>query len=126
MRANAPRRRADGVRGVRVRCTVSTLALVAIPADSDKTTEQPPNGGARELKPMDVDITRIVLIGTALYAVAAVVLLSLSGTLNAHGHGRWPWIAVSGTGLGLLGLYYLRRRDRAIARDRANAPAGQA
>ena len=89
---------------------------MAIPADSENTTEQPPNGGLRELKPMDVDITRIVLIGTVLYAVAAVVLLALNTTLTHHGHGRWPWVAVSGTALGLLGLYYLKRRDRAIAR----------
>ena len=92
---------------------------MAIPADSEKTTDQPPNGGSRELKPMEVDIARIVLIGTALFAVAAAVLLPMHTSLTHDGHGRWPWVAVSGTGLGLLGLYYVKRRDRAIARDRA-------
>lgn len=84
--------------------------LVAIPADSENTTDQPPNGGLRELKPMEVDVRRIVLIGTALYAIAAIVLLSLHTSLTDAGHGRWPWVAVSGFGLGLLGLYLTRPR----------------
>lgn len=96
---------------------------MAIPAGSQKPTEQPPNGGTRELEPMQVDLSRIVLIGTVLYAVAAVVLLAFDSSLTNAGHGRWPWVAVSGVGLGLLGLYYLRRRDRAIARDAAAAKA---
>jgi hypothetical protein len=98
---------------------------VAIPAGSDKPTEQPPNGGVplRELKPMEVDLSRIVLIGTVLYAIAAVILLPMQSSLTDDGHGRWPWIAVSGVGLGLLGLGYLKRRDRAIARDAAAADA---
>lgn len=94
---------------------------MAIPAESDKTTEQPPNGGSRRLTPMEVDVTRIVLIGTVLYAVAAVVLLCLWSPLKNAGHERWPWVAVSGVALGLIGLYYLKRRDRAIARDAAEA-----
>jgi hypothetical protein len=98
---------------------------VAIPADSPNPTEPPPGGRLPELKPMEVDVSRIVLIGTVLYAVAAVVLLPMHTSLTRDGHGRWPWVAVSGTGLGLLGLYYLKRRDRAIARDKAKA-AGSA
>ena len=99
---------------------------MAIPAGSDKPSEQPPNGGGaplRELKPMEVDLGRIVLIGTVLYAIVAVILLPMQSSLTHDGHGRWPWIAVSGVGLGLLGLGYLKRRDRAIARDAAKAEA---
>jgi hypothetical protein len=96
---------------------------VAIPAESQKPTEPPPNGGTRELKPMEVDLAKIVLVGTVLYAVAAVILLALHTSLTNDGHGRWPWIAVSGVGLGLFGLSYVRRRDRAIARDAAAARA---
>jgi uncharacterized membrane protein len=77
----------------------------------------------RELEPMEFDLARVVLIGTVLYAVAAVVLLALNTPLTHAGHGRWPWVAVSGAALGLLGLYYLKRRDRAIARDAAAAEA---
>lgn len=77
----------------------------------------------RELEPMEFDLARVVLIGTVLYAVAAVVLLALNTPLTHAGHGRWPWVAVSGAVLGLLGLYYLKRRDRAIARDADAAEA---
>ena len=97
---------------------------MAIPADPQKPTEQPPNGGMRELKPMEVDLARIVLIGTVLFAVAAAVLLPLHTSLTNAGHGRWPWVAVSGVGLGLFGLYYVKRRDLAIARDAAAAAGG--
>lgn len=96
---------------------------MAIPADSEKPTAQPPNGGTRELEPMEVDLAKVVLIGTVLFAVAAAVMLPLHTSLNNAGHGRWPWIAVSGVGLGLLGLAYLKRRDRATARDAARAAA---
>jgi hypothetical protein len=99
---------------------------VAIPPGSEKPIEQPPNGGTRELKPMEVDLGRIVLMGTALYAVVAVILLPLQSSLNHDGHGRWPWIAVSGVALGLLGYVFVRRRDRAIARDAAVADAASA
>jgi hypothetical protein len=77
----------------------------------------------RELKPMEFDLAKVVLAGTALYAIAAVIMLPLHTSLTDGGRGRWPWIAVSGFGLGLLGLYYLKRRDRAIARDAAAAAA---
>jgi hypothetical protein len=98
---------------------------VAIPAESEKPTEHPPNGGMRELEPMEFDLTKVVMIGTVVYAVAAVVMLPLHTSLTDGGRGRWPWIAVSGFGLGLLGLYYLKRRDRAIARDAAAAAADE-
>ena len=88
---------------------------MAIPPEAEKSTTQPPNGGIRELKPMEVDLGRIVLLGTALYALVAVVLLPIQTSLTHDGHGRWPWIAVSGVALGLLGLVYVKRGDRAIA-----------
>ena len=99
---------------------------MAIPAGSEKPTAQPPNGGMRELKPMEFDLSKVVLAGTVLYAVAAAVMLPLHASLTDGGRGRWPWIAVSGFGLGLLGLYYLKRRDRAIARDAAAAASAAA
>jgi uncharacterized membrane protein len=70
---------------------------------------------------MEVDLGRIVLIGTVLYAIVAIVFLPLQSTLSHDGHGRWPWVAVSGAVLGLLGFVYVKRRDRAIARDAAKA-----
>jgi hypothetical protein len=70
---------------------------------------------------MEVDLSRIVLLGTVLYALAALVMLPIQSSLTHQGHGRWPWVAVSGMALGLVGLYYVKRRDRSIARARARA-----
>lgn len=90
---------------------------MSIPAESETPIEQPPTGGTRQLEPMEVDLGRIVLIGTVLYAIVAVILLPMQNALRHDGHERWPWIAVSGVALGLLGYVYVKRRDRAIARD---------
>lgn len=102
---------------------------MATPADSEKPTAQTPDegkgSGLKQLEPMDFDIAKVVLIGTVLYAIAAVVLLPMHSSLTHDGHGRWPWIAVSGVGLGLLGLYYLRHlKRRAAAREAAEKAAG--
>lgn len=102
---------------------------MANPSASDRPknpSEQPSSGGAHELKPMEVDLAKVVLIGTVLYAIVAVILLPMQSSLTHDGHGRWPWVAVSGVGLGLLGLVYLKRRDRAIARDADAAASASA
>jgi hypothetical protein len=64
---------------------------------------------------METNDVLIVTVGTALFAVAAVVMLPLRSALENAGHGRWPWIAVAGTLLGLLGLVYCRRRARRLS-----------
>lgn len=70
-------------------------------------------------KPVDVDGVRTVLTGTALWAVALVVMVVLRDDLAASGNEWWLWTCVAGTGLGLLGYAYTRRRRDAIARVRA-------
>jgi hypothetical protein len=82
-------------------------------------TEQPP-----ELEPLAVDTVKIVVAGTALFAVALVVTL-LVPALHSGGRDWWPWACVSGFGLGLVGLTYIHRGrgNAASARRRA---AGQA
>ena len=70
------------------------------------------DGAAREIKPMEVDIFKIVVIGTVLYAIAFVVLLPFRTSLEHAGHGRWPWIALSGVVLGFMGLGITYRRAR--------------
>jgi hypothetical protein len=67
---------------------------------------------AGEIKPMEVDIFKIVVIGTVLYAIAFVVLLPFRTSLEHAGHGRWPWIALSGVVLGFMGLGITYRRAR--------------
>lgn len=66
--------------------------------------------------PLETDDVRVVAAGTALWAVALLVLvvLRLAG-LGVH---TW-WIAMCACGavLGLLGVRYCQRRRAAIARD---------
>jgi uncharacterized protein DUF2530 len=50
--------------------------------------------------PLKVDTARVVLIGTALWAVALVVLLILGDRVDR----MWTWTCVAGIGLAAIGL----------------------
>jgi Protein of unknown function (DUF2530) len=71
-----------------------------------------------ELEPMEVNDVLIVAVGTALFAIASLVLLPMHASLSHSGHGRWPWIALSGFLLGLIGLVYCRRRAQRMSQAR--------
>ena len=75
--------------------------------------------GRLEIEPMETNDVLIVAIGTALFAVAFVVLLALRTSLERSGHGRWPWIALSGVIGGLLGLVYCVRRQQRMSKVNA-------
>lgn len=53
-------------------------------------------------EPVQLDTRRIVLVGTVLFGIAAVVIV-LVPALREGADGLWLWTAVAGTGLGLLG-----------------------
>jgi hypothetical protein len=73
--------------------------------------------------PLETNDVAIVAGGTALWAVAAVVLL-IARVAGAEIHTWWIVMCVSGAALGLLGVRYCQRRRDAIARDRgAGRPA---
>ena len=64
--------------------------------------------------PLRVDTLRVVLAGTALWAVALVVLLVLGDRVDR----LWTWTCVAGIGLALIGIGIMswqgqlgRRRD---------------
>jgi hypothetical protein len=61
-----------------------------------------------ELQPLSVDSVRIVVGGTALFAVALVVTLVVPA-LHSGDRDWWPWACVSGLALGLIGLAYILR-----------------
>ena len=67
--------------------------------------------------PLETNDSIVVLIGTSLWAGALLVLLVLE--LADLAPVRDWWLAMCGYGiaLGLFGLYYVRRRHSAIARD---------
>lgn len=77
--------------------------------------------------PLEGDNVRTVFAGTALWAVALVVLVVLLVTDLVDVRGWWLGMCGYGIALGLVGTWYCRRREAAIARDatvRTLDPAG--
>jgi hypothetical protein len=66
-----------------------------------------------DVEPLDVDGTRTVAVGSALWLVAFLVLLPFHDTLSASGRGWWLWTCLAGFGLGVIGWDYCRRRRKA-------------
>ncbi len=67
--------------------------------------------------PLQVDTVRVVLAGTALWAIALVVLLLLGDRVDR----MWTWTCVAGLALAGLGLALMRWQGqvrRNAARDR--------
>jgi hypothetical protein len=62
---------------------------------------------------MRVNSRRLILVGTALWFVAFVVLLPFYGWLGDHDHRIWLWTCLAGWVLGLLGLAIMSRHRRA-------------
>lgn len=60
-----------------------------------------------------------VLAGMAAFGLAALIMLPLRSTLDAHGHGDWISICVAGFFLGFLGLAMMLRHDANRRRRRA-------
>ncbi|MER7128065.1 DUF2530 domain-containing protein [Streptosporangium saharense] len=62
-----------------------------------------------DLRPLRTNDTATILVGTALWALALVVLLVVR---PAPEHQWWIWTCVSGICGGVFGLWFVRRRDR--------------
>lgn len=60
------------------------------------------------LAPAQVDTARIVVAGTAIWAVALVVTLVVPA-LRTGERSWWPWTCATGVLLGLAGLAYVTR-----------------
>lgn len=94
--------------------------MASEPAHGDQSAAEPTGSDSRlELKPMETNDVLIVAVGTALFAVAFVILYPMHASLERAGHGRWPWIALSGALLGLLGLVYCLRRAQRMSKVNA-------
>jgi hypothetical protein len=63
--------------------------------------------------PLKVDTARVVLIGTALWAVALVVLLVLGDRVDR----KWTWTCVVGIGLAVIGLGIMKWQGQLDRRD---------
>lgn len=69
--------------------------------------------------PVDVDGVLAVTVGTALWALAFVVLLPFRDRLEDNDAGWWLATCLAGVGLGIFGIYYCRRRRDRLARPPA-------
>jgi Protein of unknown function (DUF2530) len=63
--------------------------------------------------PLKVDTARVVLIGTALWAVALVVLLVLGDRVDR----MWTWTCVAGIGLAVIGLGIMKWQGQLGRKD---------
>lgn len=64
--------------------------------------------------PLQVDTSRVVLAGIAVWAVALVVLLLLGDRVDR----LWTWTCVAAIGLGVLGLGIMRLQGQLPRRRR--------
>jgi hypothetical protein len=65
--------------------------------------------------PLQVDTARVVLAGTALWAVALVVLLILGDRVDRV----WTWTCVAAIGLAALGLGVMRLQGQLGRKDQS-------
>jgi hypothetical protein len=76
-------------------------------------------GGRRyliaDVEPLDVTGVRTVTVGTALFAVAFLVLLAFTDDLRAEDRMWWLWTCATGAVLGFYGIWHCRRRAAALA-----------
>jgi H+/Cl- antiporter ClcA len=76
--------------------------------------------GKREApEPLEGNVVATVLTGTLVWAALFLVQLPFYGWLSDHDHEWWLWTCLAGVGGGLLGLWYVRRREAAIQAHRA-------
>ncbi len=68
-----------------------------------------------KVQPLDVTGVRTVMVGTSLWLITLVALLTQYSTLQKDGHLWWIWTCLAGLALGGLGLEYCRRRRRRLA-----------
>jgi hypothetical protein len=70
--------------------------------------------------PLPNDGVRTVLVGTALWTIALIALLPFSSRLDDDGHLWWIATCAVAVGLGLVGLFYCKRRSDKLRRAGTN------
>ncbi|MFC4494499.1 DUF2530 domain-containing protein [Streptomyces ovatisporus] len=81
--------------------------------------------GERESpEPLEGPVTGTVLVGTALWFLLFLGQLPFYGWYASHGHDWFIWTCAAGAGLGLLGLWYVRARERGLRRAQEQETAG--
>ncbi|GAA2270666.1 DUF2530 domain-containing protein [Streptomyces ruber] len=75
-------------------------------------------------EPLEGPVVATITGGTILWFVLFLAQLPFYGWFDDHGHTWWVWTCLAGGGLGLIGIYYVRRRDAAIKRAAALRAGG--
>lgn len=75
-------------------------------------------------EPLEGPVVGTITGGTVLWFVLFLVQLPFYGWFRDHGHLWWLWTCLAGGGLGLVGIWYVRKRDAAIKRHEAAQQAG--
>ncbi|MFE7439177.1 DUF2530 domain-containing protein [Streptomyces chartreusis] len=73
-------------------------------------------------EPLEGPVVPTIVGGTVIWFVLFLVQLPFYGWFDDHGATWWVWTCLAGGGLGLIGIWYVRRRDAALRRAAA-APA---
>lgn len=94
--------------------------LPSASGQSAESAEQPHLIQQAEVSPLDVDGVQAAMLGTAIFALAAVIMMLGYDRLVAAGDGWWLGVALSGLGLGVVGLGYTVSRRR--RRRRSSGP----
>ncbi|NBM16500.1 DUF2530 domain-containing protein [Streptomyces sp. GC420] len=74
-------------------------------------------------EPLEGPVVATITGGTILWFLMFLVQLPFYGWFDEHGHTWWVWTCAAGGGLGLIGIWYVRRRDAAIRRSAAASAA---
>lgn len=75
-------------------------------------------------EPLEGPVVATITGGTIIWFVLFLVQVPFYGWFADRDLTWWVWTCLAGGGLGLLGIWYVRRRDAAIKRARAEAAAG--
>lgn len=75
-------------------------------------------------EPLEGPVVPTIVGGTVIWFVLFLVQLPFYGWFDDHGHLWWVWTCLAGAGLGLIGIWYVRRREAAIKRA-ATEPAAE-
>jgi hypothetical protein len=78
-------------------------------------------------EPLEGPVVATIVGGTILWFVLFLVQLPFYGWFDDRDATWWVWTCLAGAGLGLIGIWYVRGRDRAIKRaEAAKAEAAKA
>jgi Protein of unknown function (DUF2530) len=131
---------ASGRRAAPARARRARRALRARPESSGRPTqraarEQPRKKASQRIAarlglperrpdppPLETNEVRVLYVGTLAWLVAFVILLPYYDRLMTAGRAWWVWTCLAGFGLGLWGIYLVRRRRAALARDEDRLP----